>query len=104
MTDIHTGRVVFSAPATRGSLLADNYKQRHVQVYDVHSTGWLDHYRYGVCSHSQWRVLMQFRLRVPRYRNILEFVDFGVLLFLYVLFINSKRGMYILVDGRLMSS
>lgn len=45
ITDIHTGRVVFSAPATRSSLLADNYKQRHVQVYDVHNTPWLDHYR-----------------------------------------------------------
>ncbi|CCO30330.1 hypothetical protein BN14_04357 [Rhizoctonia solani AG-1 IB] len=66
ITDIHNGRVVFSAPATRGSILADNYKQRHVQVYDVHNTPWLDHYR----------------LRVPRYRGIMEFVDFGILLFL----------------------
>ncbi|ELU40127.1 hypothetical protein AG1IA_05835 [Rhizoctonia solani AG-1 IA] len=44
ITDIYNGRVVFSAPATRGSILADNYKQRHVQVYDVHNTPWLDHY------------------------------------------------------------
>ncbi|KAF8604724.1 hypothetical protein BDV93DRAFT_96560 [Ceratobasidium sp. AG-I] len=75
VTDIHAGRVVFSAPATRNSLLADNYKPRHVQVFDVHSTPWLDHYR----------------LRVPRYRAILEFVDFAILLFLFVLFLNHKN-------------
>ncbi|KAF8688934.1 Receptor-activated Ca2 -permeable cation channel, partial [Rhizoctonia solani] len=74
ITDIYNGRVVFSAPATRGSILADNYKQRHVQVYDVHNTPWLDHYR----------------LRVPRYRGIMEFVDFAILLFLFVLCLHNK--------------
>ncbi|CUA75905.1 Calcium channel YVC1 [Rhizoctonia solani] len=78
ITDIHTGRVVFSAPATRGSILADNYKQKHVQVYDVHHTPWLDHYR----------------LRVPRYRGIMEFVDFAVLLFLFVLCLRNKNFEY----------
>ncbi|KAH7342007.1 hypothetical protein B0J17DRAFT_746132 [Rhizoctonia solani] len=78
ITDIYSGRVVFSSPATRGSILADNYKQRHVQVYDVHYTPWLDHYR----------------LRVPRYRNIMEFVDFGVLLFLFVLCLHNKNFSY----------
>ncbi|KAL5635136.1 hypothetical protein ACGC1H_002983 [Rhizoctonia solani] len=78
ITDIHTGRVVFSAPATRGSILADNYKQKHVQVYDVHHTPWLDHYR----------------LRVPRYRGIMEFVDFAVLLFLFVLCLHNKNFEY----------
>ncbi|KAJ1307296.1 hypothetical protein OPQ81_001406 [Rhizoctonia solani] len=78
ITDIHNGRVVFSAPATRGSILADNYKHRHVQVYDVHHTPFLDHYR----------------LRVPRYRSIMEFVDFGVLLFLFVLCLHNKSFYY----------
>ncbi|KAG8693097.1 hypothetical protein FRC09_010733, partial [Ceratobasidium sp. 395] len=78
VSDIYAGRVVFSAPATRGSLLADNYKQRHVQLFDFHQAGWLDHYR----------------LRVPRYRAILEFTDFAILLFLFVLFLNNKNFEY----------
>ncbi|QRV74848.1 calcium channel YVC1 [Ceratobasidium sp. AG-Ba] len=78
VSDIYAGRVVFSAPATRGSLLADNYKQRHVQVFDFQHSGWLDHYR----------------LRVPRYRAILEFTDFAILLFLFVLFLHNKNYDY----------
>lgn len=40
---------------------------------------------------------MRRRLRVPRYRSILEFVDFAILLFLFVLFLNSKPAVLLLL-------
>lgn len=58
------------------SVLADNYKPRAIEVYDVHSAPFLDHYR----------------LRVPKYGAILEFLNFAVLLSLFLLALSSKRG------------
>ncbi|KDQ24626.1 hypothetical protein PLEOSDRAFT_52386 [Pleurotus ostreatus PC15] len=68
VNDIYSGRVVFSTVANR-SVLADNYKPRPIEIYDTRTSPFLDHYR----------------LRVPRYGAILEFMNFGVLLVTFVL-------------------
>ncbi|KAK0185674.1 receptor-activated Ca2+-permeable cation channel, partial [Armillaria mellea] len=68
VNDIYSGRVIFSTAAHR-SVLADNYKPRAIEVYDSRKAPFLDHYR----------------LRVPRYGNILEFLNFAVLLCTFIL-------------------
>ncbi|KAG7444146.1 receptor-activated Ca2+-permeable cation channel [Guyanagaster necrorhizus] len=68
VNDIYSGRVVFSTAAHR-SVLADNYKSRAIEVYDCRKAPFLDHYR----------------LRVPRYGSILEFLNFAVLLCTFIL-------------------
>lgn len=73
VNDIYTGRIVFSMKSHR-SVLADNYKPRSIEIYDVSKAPFLDHYR----------------LRVPKYGAILEFCNFGVLLFLFLLCLSSK--------------
>jgi hypothetical protein len=73
VNDIYRGRVVFSM-MSNNSVLADNYKPRAIEIYDVHNAPFLDHYR----------------LRVPRYGAILEFLNFAVLLFLFLLALSSK--------------
>ncbi|KAI0784198.1 hypothetical protein C8Q75DRAFT_780483 [Abortiporus biennis] len=73
VNDIYSGRVVFSMKSHR-SVLADNYKPRAIEVYDVHKAPFLDHYR----------------LRVPRYGAILEFLNFGVLMLLFLLCLSSR--------------
>ncbi|KAI0312291.1 hypothetical protein OF83DRAFT_1166026 [Amylostereum chailletii] len=68
VNDIWSGRVVSISAATR-SVIADNYKQRSVQIYDVREAPWLDHYR----------------LRVPKYGAILECMNFAALLVTFLL-------------------
>ncbi|CAL1716889.1 unnamed protein product [Somion occarium] len=68
VNDIYAGHVVFSMTSNR-SVLADNYKPRFIEVYDVHKAPFLDHYR----------------LRVPKYGAILEFLNFAALLMLFLL-------------------
>ena len=72
--DIYNGRVVFSVMSMK-SVLADNYKPRTIEYYDVGRAPFLDHYR----------------LRVPRYCAILEFLNFVALLFLFLLALSSTR-------------
>ncbi|KAF9514620.1 hypothetical protein BS47DRAFT_1294946 [Hydnum rufescens UP504] len=74
ITDIWMGRVVFSTSSTR-SLVQDNYKSKAVSIYDPRDAPFFDHYR----------------LRVPRYRAIMEFVNFAVLLFLFIVCLSSKN-------------
>ncbi|KAG8748125.1 hypothetical protein FRC10_008858 [Ceratobasidium sp. 414] len=81
VSDIYAGRVVFSAPAARGSLLADNYKQRHASARPSVLLWWTKHE-------------LGSRLRVPRYRAHLEFTNFAILLFVFVLFLNNKNFEY----------
>jgi len=45
ISDIYSGRLVLSIASTH-SLLADNYKIRAIEVYDVSKAPFLDHYRY----------------------------------------------------------
>ncbi|KAA1467684.1 hypothetical protein DENSPDRAFT_813509 [Dentipellis sp. KUC8613] len=68
VNDIYAGRVVYSATANR-SIVADNYKQRSIEIYDSRNAPWLNHYR----------------LRVPRYGALLEFLNFALLLITFVL-------------------
>ncbi|KAI0750131.1 hypothetical protein C8Q80DRAFT_1233043 [Daedaleopsis nitida] len=78
VNDIYAGRMVFSMTSHR-SVLADNYKPRSIEVYDVSKAPFLDHYR----------------LRVPRYGAILEFINFALLLttFLLCLFTKDMQAM-----------
>ncbi|KAJ7494620.1 receptor-activated Ca2+-permeable cation channel [Mycena galericulata] len=73
VNDIYSGRIVFSTAATR-SMLADNYKPRGITIYDVSQSPLLDHYR----------------LRVPKYGAILEFLNFACLLITFVLCLSNK--------------
>lgn len=45
--DMHTGRIIFTIAANR-SMVADNYKQRAIEVYDVRKAPFLDHYRLDI--------------------------------------------------------
>jgi hypothetical protein len=47
VNDLYSGNVVFSLN-TKHSFLTDNYKPRAIQIYDVHKTHFLNHYRYSV--------------------------------------------------------
>ncbi|KAJ6607394.1 hypothetical protein B0H10DRAFT_2072140 [Mycena sp. CBHHK59/15] len=73
VNDIYTGRIVFSTATTR-SMLADNYKPRAITIYGCQDTPFLDHYR----------------LRVPKYGAILEFLNFACLLFTFVLCLSNQ--------------
>jgi hypothetical protein len=44
INDLYSGNVVFPLNATR-SILADNYKPRAIQIYDVRKAPFLNHYR-----------------------------------------------------------
>ncbi|KZT18116.1 hypothetical protein NEOLEDRAFT_1080972 [Neolentinus lepideus HHB14362 ss-1] len=71
--DIYSGRVIFSMPANR-SVLADNYKPRAIEIYDYRKAPFLDHYR----------------LRVPKYGAILEFINFALLLLTFILCLSKQ--------------
>ncbi|KZP22753.1 hypothetical protein FIBSPDRAFT_890108 [Athelia psychrophila] len=73
VNDIYSGRVVFSTSGHR-SMLADNYKPREIEIYDCTTAPFLNHYR----------------LRVPRYQNILEFWNFSVLIVVLVLCLSNQ--------------
>ncbi|KAJ6577224.1 receptor-activated Ca2+-permeable cation channel [Mycena capillaripes] len=73
VNDIYTGRIVFSTATTR-SMLADNYKPRAITIYDCRDAPFLDHYR----------------LRVPKYCGILEFLNFACLLITFVLCLSNQ--------------
>ncbi|TFK75139.1 receptor-activated Ca2+-permeable cation channel [Pluteus cervinus] len=68
INDIYYGRVIFTTTAAH-SILADNYKSREIEIYNPRRAPFLNHYR----------------LRVPRYRTILEFFNFALLLVTLVL-------------------
>ncbi|KAJ7158913.1 receptor-activated Ca2+-permeable cation channel [Mycena filopes] len=73
VNDIYSGRIVFSTATTR-SMLADNYKPKAITLYDSRDAPFLDHYR----------------LRVPRYGAILEFLNFACLLLSFVLCLSNQ--------------
>ncbi|KAH9068507.1 hypothetical protein EDB83DRAFT_2506124 [Lactarius deliciosus] len=68
VNDIYSGRVIYSSSANR-SIVADNYKLRAIEIYNGRNATWLNHYR----------------LRVPRYGAILEFLNFTCLLVTFIL-------------------
>ncbi|KAG2147693.1 hypothetical protein DEU56DRAFT_785454 [Suillus clintonianus] len=67
VNDMYNGRIVVSITGNR-SMVADNYKQRAIMLYDPRKAPILDHYR----------------LRVPRYSAILHFVNIAVLLVVFL--------------------
>ncbi|KAI0368811.1 hypothetical protein BV20DRAFT_968928 [Pilatotrama ljubarskyi] len=73
VNDIYSGRMVFSMTSNR-SVLADNYKPKSIEIYDVRKAPFLDHYR----------------LRVPKYGAILEFLNFALLLTTFLLCLSNK--------------
>ncbi|KAH9998811.1 hypothetical protein BJV74DRAFT_187360 [Russula compacta] len=73
VNDIYSGRVVYS-PSAHRSIVADNYKVRAIEIYDCKNAPWLNHYR----------------LRVPRYGAVLEFLNFASLLVVFVLCLSYK--------------
>jgi len=44
VNDMYTGRIFFTT-TSKTSIVADNYKQRAIEVYDVRKAPFLDHYR-----------------------------------------------------------
>ncbi|KZV94710.1 hypothetical protein EXIGLDRAFT_739859 [Exidia glandulosa HHB12029] len=66
--DIWSGNIEFSTLSTR-AVLADNYKTRQIEFYDCMKGPVLNHYR----------------LRVPKYGAILEFLNFAVLFVTFLL-------------------
>lgn len=72
INDIYAGRVVFGMMSSH-SVLADNYKPRATEIYDCRTAPFLDHYR----------------LRVPKYGAILEFLNFALLMTLFLLCLSS---------------
>ncbi|KAI0671407.1 hypothetical protein C8Q78DRAFT_1028773 [Trametes maxima] len=73
VNDIYAGRMVFSMTSNR-SVLADNYKPKSIEIYDARKAPFLDHYR----------------LRVPKYGAILEFLNFALLLTTFLLCLSKK--------------
>ncbi|KAH9177399.1 hypothetical protein EDB89DRAFT_2112315 [Lactarius sanguifluus] len=73
VNDIYSGRVIYSSSANR-SIVADNYKLRAIEIYNGRNAPWLNHYR----------------LRVPRYGAILEFLNFTCLLVTFIFSITDK--------------
>lgn len=73
VNDIYNGTVVFSHTAHR-SILADNYKPRAIEIYDPQGAPFLDHYR----------------LRVPKYGNYFEFLNFALLLLTFILCLSTQ--------------
>ncbi|WVW79597.1 hypothetical protein I302_101566 [Kwoniella bestiolae CBS 10118] len=69
---IWSGRIIYSALNTH-ALIADNYKKKPIQMYNPHKAPLLDHYR----------------LKVPRVRSMMEYVNFLVLFTLYVVAIEG---------------
>jgi hypothetical protein len=86
--DMHTGRIIFSIAANR-SLVADNYKQRAIEMYDVRNAPFLDHYRLDSGFSFFFHVHPLSRLRVPRYSNILHFLSIAMLTLTFVLCLRS---------------
>ncbi|XAO25011.1 hypothetical protein I312_103820 [Cryptococcus bacillisporus CA1280] len=69
---IWSGRIIYTA-LNAHAFIADNYKKKPIQMYNPHKAPFLDHYR----------------LKVPRYRSMLEYVNFLVLFILYVIAIEG---------------
>ncbi|WOO84870.1 Calcium channel YVC1 [Vanrija pseudolonga] len=64
---IWSGKIIYSAVSVH-ALISDNYKTRPIQIYNPHKAPVLDHYR----------------LKVPKIRAFLEYVNFAILFILYV--------------------
>lgn len=70
---IYEGRVIYT-PSSFMDIIPDRYKQKPISLYDPRAAS----------------LLNQYRLIVPRTRNIMEIVQFVILLFFYVLFMMER--------------
>lgn len=70
---IYEGRVIYT-PSSFVDIIPDRYKQKPISLYDPRASS----------------LLNQYRLIVPRTRNILEIMQFIILLVLYVLFMAER--------------
>lgn len=70
---IYEGRVIYT-PSSFIDIIPDRYKQKPISLYDPRASS----------------LLNQYRLIVPRTRNILEIMQFIILLILYVLFMAER--------------
>ncbi|KAK3355914.1 hypothetical protein B0H65DRAFT_517323 [Neurospora tetraspora] len=70
---IYEGRVIYS-PSSFLDLIPDRYKQKPISLYDPRDAP----------------LLNQYRLVVPRTRNILEIIQFVILLALYLVFMSER--------------
>lgn len=70
---IYEGRVIYT-PSSFINIIPDRYKQKPISLYDPRASS----------------LLNQYRLIVPRTRNILEIMQFIILLILYVLFMAER--------------
>ncbi|BEJ16219.1 hypothetical protein CspHIS471_0508240 [Cutaneotrichosporon sp. HIS471] len=80
---IWSGKIVYTSLNTH-ALIQDNYKKRPIQIYNPHKAPFLDHYR----------------LKVPKYRAILEYANFVILFVLYCLTIERLDPGYMNVYER----
>lgn len=70
---IYEGRVIYT-PSSFMDIIPDRYKQKPISLYDPRAAS----------------LLNQYRLIVPRTRNILEIMQFVILLLVYVLFMTER--------------
>lgn len=75
MDAIYEGRVIYS-PSSFLDLIPDRYKQKPISLYDPRDAP----------------LLNQYRLIVPRTRNILEIIQFVILLALYLAFMSEREA------------
>lgn len=71
---IYEGRVIYT-PSSFMDIIPDRYKQKPISLYDPRAAS----------------LLNQYRLIVPRTRNLLEIMQFCILLFLYLLFMAERE-------------
>ncbi|GEM06324.1 nonselective cation channel [Rhodotorula toruloides] len=74
---IYDGRITYTSSSFI-DFLGDRYKTREVSLYEVHKAPMLDHYR----------------LRVPKYRAVIEFCTFLVLFVSFLLVIVDRHSRY----------
>jgi hypothetical protein len=74
---IYDGRITYTSSSFI-DFLGDRYKTREVSLYEVHKAPVLDHYR----------------LRVPKYRAVIEFCTFLVLFLSFLLVIVDRHSRY----------
>lgn len=72
---IYQGQIIYT-PTTFLNIIPDHYKHRPVSLYDPTNSP----------------LLNQYRLAVPRIRNIMDIAQFIVLLLLYVLVMSNREG------------
>lgn len=80
---IYEGRIVYT-PSTFWDIIPDHYKLKPISIYDPRDSP----------------LLNQYRLIVPRTRNILESIQFAILLLLYVgVMVQRKKDTFTFLEG-----